>query len=127
VSPTQGRAQCLGDVVGDGDVDVLVVCERCGGSLGRYWAGARFPEGGTLTLAEKRLGTFDRTANPWPGSRAQRIRGPRTQAGLYPETFGDRQYLRKRCPCRANEKRPMDALGELPITVRDDGVVVLVF
>ena len=65
-------------------------------------------------------------------SRALGVRGPRTQPGLYRETHGERVYLRKRCTCPAGargrgSKRLVQDIGDLPVTIRTDGTLQLLF
>lgn len=120
------QALSLGQLAGISDVEVQAFCSDCGQPLGSYFAGKPFPTGEGITLAEKESGPFSRTATPAAVQRPL-VRGPRTQPGLYLESYGDQQYIRKRCTCPANEKRRVAQLGELPITIRADGVVVLLF
>jgi hypothetical protein len=110
------------------DVEVWTYC-TCGAFLGRYWAGPP-PTGIGITMSETMLGRFHRATTRGMAQRSERIsiRGPRTQPGLYPEEYDGRTYIRKRCPCRpVHNKRGFDSIGDLPITVRDDGGVVLVW
>jgi hypothetical protein len=87
--------------------------------------GHAFPTGGSPVLTE--IGPGGRAATAGAVQRPF-VRGPRTQPGLYPEEFCGRSYVRKKCTddCRANEKRRMEDLVDLPITIRE-GVIRLVF
>ena len=117
------------------DIEVLAYCD-CGRFLGHYWAGPPVSAGPPisvepgLTLSEKALGRIVRapTREEIGRSEGYSVRGPRTQPGLYPETYGERTYIRKRCPCRpVHKKRGFASIGELPVTVRSANVVTLVW
>jgi hypothetical protein len=115
------KTLCLRDFVAIFvDIEVRVYCSACGRSLGHYWAGPVSDQSG-VTLCEKQLGGFGRAATREKSSRREGLRGPRTQPGLYPESYGDRTYLRKRCPCRpVHNKLGLGAIGDLPVTVRQE-------
>lgn len=126
------KALCLGDLARSRDWDnVQAFCSRCGAPLGRYSAGLRFPERDIVVISEPGATTRVLDARRMPRGSIDRgigVRGPRTQPGLYEERFGGQTYLRKRCSCRANDKRRLEDLGDLPVTIRtDDGAIVLVF
>jgi hypothetical protein len=124
----------LRDVAGKADIDLEAFCERCGASLGPYTAGLRFPQRDFVIIAERGARTrtaeikaIKRDAVYLGTSTLLGVRGPRTQPGLYEESFGGTKYLRKRCVCPANEKRRLEDLEGLPLTIRDDGTFGVVF
>jgi len=123
----------LRDVAGQIDIDVEAFCERCGAPLGPYNAGLRYPQRDVVIISERgaitrtpEIGAIKRDATLL-GQSTLGARGPRTQPGLYEESFGGRRYLRKRCNCGANDKRRLEDLGELPLTIRPTGVFAVVF
>jgi hypothetical protein len=125
----------LRDLATGRDIDIEAFCERCGAPLGPYVAGLRYPhrdiviisERGAITRTEiDAIGAIKRDAAQL-GQSTLGVRGPRTQPGLYEESFGGRRYLRKRCNCGANDKRRLENLGELPLTIRPTGVFAVVF
>lgn len=111
------------------DREIEARCERCGGPLGRYSPIEDQSRRGGIILAEvwrDQLLVVDR----WSRTDAtvnRVVPGPRTQPGLYRESFNGRPYLRKRCICGANEKRRGEDVAGLAVMVRDDDTVVLVF
>jgi hypothetical protein len=119
------QALFLADVAGKLDIDIEAFCEHCGAPLGPYTAGLRFPERDFVIIAER--GATRRVLDTKAINRPMGQRGLRTQPGLYEESFGGRRYLRKRCSCPANEKRRLEELGDLPLTIRDSGAFVVVF
>lgn len=75
-------------------------CRRCGRRLGSY-EGASDPDPFSL------MGGLELNNDRWPSLDVPKgfgIRGPRTGAGLYLESFEGRSYLRMRCKCGRNEK-----------------------
>jgi hypothetical protein len=120
-----GSTMCLETVAADRDVDVQVVCEKSGDDLGVYFGGRRMSDG-LMILAER--GGFTRTSSLPVGARHDLLRGPRTQAGLFLESFGGNVYMRKRCGCGcSNIKRSLATIATMPLTVRSDGTYLLAF
>jgi hypothetical protein len=120
---------CLGALKAIPIVDVQAFCTDCRQPLGEYFWAERIAKDGVWTLSEKEAGARIADLAELGGARVQRplFKGPRTQPGLYLETFGGRVYLRKRCVCKANQKRTFGAISEMPVELRNDGTVVLMF
>jgi hypothetical protein len=120
------KTLCLRDFVAIfRDIEVSVYCSTCGRTLGRYWAGRPISGEPGVTLCEKQLGAYGRAPTREQSSRQGGMRGPRTQPGLYPESYDGRNYIRKRCPCRpVHNKLGFATIGNLPVTLRGEKVTL---
>lgn len=130
------QVKTLREYVDTSEKEVRVLCADCDRDLGRHVA--HFDEAHAVVDLDKYLGPAQtRGEPPWrwvvkgPPVRVGRSdhadrehgrRGPRRRIGpgLYPEVFGNRPYLRKRCKCGAKSKRPVDCLGDLLVTFPQD-------